>query len=65
MKVQRPGVRESIAEDLEVFSEVAGFLDAHTELGRRRYEFSKMVEQLRISLIHELDYRQESGEFAG
>jgi ubiquinone biosynthesis protein len=59
VKVQRPGVRESIAEDLEVFAEVAGFLDAHTELGRR-YEFSKIVEQLRISLIHELDYRQEA-----
>jgi ubiquinone biosynthesis protein len=59
VKVQRPGVRESIAEDLEVFGEVAGFLDAHTELGRR-YEFSKIVEQLRISLIHELDYRQEA-----
>lgn len=59
VKVQRPGVRESIAEDLEVFAEVAGFLDAHTDLGRR-YEFSKIVEQLRISLIHELDYRQEA-----
>lgn len=59
VKIQRPGVREAIAEDLEVFAEVAGFLDAHTEVGRR-YEFSRIVEQLRTSLIRELDYRQEA-----
>lgn len=59
VKIQRPGARESIAQDLEVFAEVAAFLDAHTELGRK-YEFSKIVEQLRISLIRELDYRQEA-----
>jgi predicted unusual protein kinase regulating ubiquinone biosynthesis (AarF/ABC1/UbiB family) len=60
VKVQRPGIRDVVAEDLEIFAEVAGFLDAHTELGRK-YQFSDMIEQLRATLIRELDYRQEMG----
>ena len=30
VKVQRPGVRERVAEDLEAMQEIAGMLDAHT-----------------------------------
>jgi predicted unusual protein kinase regulating ubiquinone biosynthesis (AarF/ABC1/UbiB family) len=60
VKVQRPGVREAIADDLEVLAELSGFLDSHTDMGRR-YEFGKIIEQLRLSLIRELDYRQEAG----
>lgn len=59
VKIQRPGIREAIALDLEVLGELSSFLDAHTEMGRR-YEFSRIVEQLRSSLIRELDYRQEA-----
>jgi predicted unusual protein kinase regulating ubiquinone biosynthesis (AarF/ABC1/UbiB family) len=59
VKVQRPHVRERVAEDLEAMQEVAQLLDTHTELGRR-YEFSKIVEELRKSLLRELDYRQEA-----
>lgn len=58
VKIQRPGVREAIAMDLEVLAEIAAFLDEHTELGRR-YQFAQLVEQLRSTLIRELDYRQE------
>ena len=59
VKVQRPGIREIIAEDMEVLEEIAGFLDKHTEWGKR-YEFGKMLEEFRRSLWRELVYRQEA-----
>ena len=59
VKVQRPGIREVIAEDMEVLEEIAGFLDKHTQWGKR-YEFGKMLEEFRRSLWRELDYRQEA-----
>jgi predicted unusual protein kinase regulating ubiquinone biosynthesis (AarF/ABC1/UbiB family) len=60
VKVQRPQIRERVAEDLEAMHEVAQILDAHTDAGRR-YGFTRMVEELRKSLIRELDYRLEAG----
>ena len=59
VKVQRPHVRERVAKDLDVLREVAHLLDAHTETGRR-HEFSTIVDELRKSLIRELDYRLEA-----
>ena len=59
VKVQRPGIRDIITEDMEVLEEIAGFLDKHTQWGRR-YEFGKMLEEFRRSLWRELDYRQEA-----
>jgi len=59
VKVQRPDVRETIVDDLEVLAEIASFLDKHTEAGRR-YGFAAMVEEFRKSLLLELDYRQEA-----
>ncbi|MEY2526334.1 MAG: hypothetical protein QOE73_1105 [Verrucomicrobiota bacterium] len=58
VKVQRPEIRERMVEDLEALATIAEFLDCHTELGKR-YEFSKMLDQFRKSLLRELDYRQE------
>jgi predicted unusual protein kinase regulating ubiquinone biosynthesis (AarF/ABC1/UbiB family) len=60
VKVQRPGVREQISQDLESLEEIATFLDTHTEMGKR-YEFGNMLLDLRKSLLRELDYRQEAG----
>ena len=60
VKVQRPGIREQMVEDLEAIEKIAEFFDHHTELGRR-YEFCQMLEQFRKSLLKELDYRQEAG----
>src|SRR5882672_9508876 len=45
VKVQRPTIREQIVEDLEALEEVAQFLDAHTELGKR-YDFANMLASL-------------------
>ncbi|HJU53354.1 MAG TPA: AarF/UbiB family protein [Pyrinomonadaceae bacterium] len=58
VKVQRPGIRELVLKDLEILEGLAEFLDAHTEMGRR-YEFGKILAELRKSLLRELDYRQE------
>jgi ubiquinone biosynthesis protein len=60
VKVQRPGVREVIVEDLEALEQVAEFIDAHTEVGKR-YEFTNMLADLRTSLLHELDFQREAG----
>ena len=59
VKVQRPNIREQIVEDLEALNEVAQFIDAHTELGKR-YEFENMLLDLRKSLLRELDFKLEA-----
>jgi predicted unusual protein kinase regulating ubiquinone biosynthesis (AarF/ABC1/UbiB family) len=63
VKVQRPGIRERIQEDLEALEEIAQLLDKRTELGAR-YRFSGMLHEFRRSLIKELDYRQEARNLA-
>ncbi len=59
VKVQRPGIREIIAEDLDALEDIAEFLDKHTKWGKR-YRFVEMLDELRRSLWRELDYRQEA-----
>jgi predicted unusual protein kinase regulating ubiquinone biosynthesis (AarF/ABC1/UbiB family) len=59
VKVQRPGIRDALLEDLDALDEIAEFLDKHTEAGKR-YEFCQMLDQFRKSLLRELDYRQEA-----
>jgi ubiquinone biosynthesis protein len=59
VKVQRPGIRETILGDLEAFGDLARFLDKHAEFAGR-YEFEKMVDEFRHVLLAELDYRQEA-----
>lgn len=59
VKVQRPGVRRRVVEDMEVIEELAEFVDSHTELGRS-YGFGGMVEEFRRSIMAELDYRLEA-----
>lgn len=59
VKIQRPGVREIIVEDLESLEQVADFIDGHTEVGKR-YEFANMLGELRHSLLQELDFQREA-----
>jgi len=59
VKVQRPGIRDAMLEDLDALDEIAEFLDKHTTAGKR-YEFCQMLDQFRKSLLRELDYRQEA-----
>jgi len=46
-------------EDLEALGEIAHFLDAHTELGKR-YDFENMLKDLRASILRELDFKLEA-----
>jgi predicted unusual protein kinase regulating ubiquinone biosynthesis (AarF/ABC1/UbiB family) len=59
VKVQRPGIRERISEDLDALAEVASFVDSHTQAGQR-YEFGRTLDEFRKSLVRELDYREEA-----
>jgi predicted unusual protein kinase regulating ubiquinone biosynthesis (AarF/ABC1/UbiB family) len=63
VKVQRPGIRERVQEDLEALEEIAQMLDKRTALGAR-YQFAAMLHEFRRSLIKELDYRQEARNLA-
>jgi ubiquinone biosynthesis protein len=59
VKVQRPGIRQVILEDLEAFSQLATLIDKHTEVGRR-FAFHDMLDEFRKTLLRELDYRREA-----
>jgi predicted unusual protein kinase regulating ubiquinone biosynthesis (AarF/ABC1/UbiB family) len=58
VKVQRPEIRRQIAEDFEVLGQIAEFVDAHTELGRR-YRFRVVLEEFRVTIQQELNYECE------
>jgi predicted unusual protein kinase regulating ubiquinone biosynthesis (AarF/ABC1/UbiB family) len=59
VKVQRPGIREQIVDDLDAFAEIAQLLDAHLPAGRL-YQFEKMVDEFRKTILRELDYQREA-----
>jgi ubiquinone biosynthesis protein len=59
VKVQRPGVAEQVAADLEALDQVAAFLEKHSEAGRQ-YDIVGMVAEFREAITAELDYRREA-----
>ncbi len=59
VKVQRPGIREVVLDDLDVLEDLAIFLDEHSERAHR-YRLADILEQFRRSLIQELDFRNEA-----
>ncbi len=59
VKVQRPGIREKVAEDLDALAEIAELLEKHTDSGRR-LGLVTIVEELRKAMLRELDYRIEA-----
>ena len=59
IKVQRPGLREQLADDVEFFRELAGFLAAHTSAGDK-VDIIGVVQQVERALVDELDYRTEA-----
>jgi len=59
VKVQRPHIRASLADDLEFFHDVAQFLSDHTGVGRR-IDVLGVIQQLERALTEELDYRVEA-----
>ena len=59
VKVQRPGIRERIRDDMEALTEIAHFLDGHTEVGRR-FGFAELLGEFERTLRDELDFRREA-----
>jgi predicted unusual protein kinase regulating ubiquinone biosynthesis (AarF/ABC1/UbiB family) len=59
VKVQRPGIREQLVRDMDALEDIVEFMDRHTKAGRQ-YEFGRTFEELRKSLMAELDYRREA-----
>jgi len=59
VKVQRPGVRERVAADLDALSDVAALL---ARLGRvsESVDLPQLLEEFRRTLAAEVDYRQEA-----
>jgi ubiquinone biosynthesis protein len=59
VKVQRPGIREQLADDVEYFRELAQFMVKHTAAGER-IDMVGVIQQLERALVEELDYRSEA-----
>jgi len=59
VKVQRPGIRKTIIQDIEALEEVADTVDKHTEVGRK-FAFNEILQQFKNILFAELDYRKEA-----
>ena len=59
VKVQRPNIRQQIADDFEVLEQIAGFLDRHTAFGRR-HRFLAILQEFRLTIQQELNYEREA-----
>ena len=59
VKIQRPNLREQLADDIEFFRELATFLTEHTSAGTR-VDLVGVVQQVERALVDELDYRTEA-----
>jgi predicted unusual protein kinase regulating ubiquinone biosynthesis (AarF/ABC1/UbiB family) len=59
VKVQRPGVRAQVLDDLEVLETIAERLELHTDRGHSVGAVD-LLAQFRRSLVDELDYRKEA-----
>ena len=59
VKVQRPNIRQQIAEDFEVLEQIAAFLDGHTDFGRR-HRFLVILQEFRLTIQQELNYEREA-----
>jgi ubiquinone biosynthesis protein len=59
VKVQRPEVAQQVAQEFQELAQLADFLDAHTEIGRR-HRLRRVLEEFRASIQEELDYEREA-----
>ncbi len=59
VKVQRPGIAETVRRDLDVLADLASVVDATTEIGRR-FAFVDFLDTFRTSFVAELDFRTEA-----
>ena len=59
VKVQRPGIHDQIVMDLDVLTDLTGFLDRHTDVAKR-YMLQATMEEFRSAVLRELDFRREA-----
>lgn len=59
VKVQRPGVKKTVADDLDALEQIAEWIDGHTDFGRNHH-VKDFLDEFRKSLMRELDYRREA-----
>src|SRR5205085_7208810 len=58
LKVQRPGIREQVLDDLEALGELAAFLEEHTQFGSR-FGITAPFQAFRTSMLRPRDFRPE------
>lgn len=58
VKVQRPGIEESVKIDLEIITEIGSIIEQRTRLGER-YKISEMIEEFSSAVLDELDFTLE------
>lgn len=58
VKVQRPGVAEAIARDLNILLDLADLVTQHTAFGRQ-YDVRELMQEFAFNLGCELDYSRE------
>lgn len=59
VKVQRPGIRERVRDDLEAMEEIASFVQRHSDAAFH-YDIVGMLQEFRKAILRELDYRLEA-----
>jgi len=59
VKVQRPNVRETIEQDLDVFAEISAFLESHSTVAQKM-SLTDTVKEGRRTILTELNYTQEA-----
>lgn len=59
VKVQRPGLRDVMLADLEIFEEIATFLEKHSQVALKM-NMTQTVQQVRRTFLAELSYLQEA-----
>lgn len=67
VKVRRPGIEQRIRTDLHILERIAQGFQRHTNMGRR-YGAVQWIDELRRSLLNELDFLAEAAymrQFAG
>jgi ubiquinone biosynthesis protein len=58
VKIQRPGIRQVIAEDMEALQEIISLM-ALTKFGRQ-YQVHRIFDEFKHTLVQELDYTREA-----
>jgi ubiquinone biosynthesis protein len=59
VKVQRPGARQAVVDDMEILARLVRLADQHTDLGRR-YGAENMFGEFQHAMLRELDFRREA-----